>query len=197
MVEISPRKLSGKWIEGYALDVHTTSSTYLGDDEYGHPQFDTRRSEMGDLLYRLKYRRDESVLSSIVKTVVSFIHAQNWTFELVIPVPPSNSGRRYQPVIALSEAIASQLGVEFCPNSITKVKSTPQLKNVYQFEQRAALLDGAYSVDQNKVASKRLLVLDDLYRSGATLNSVCQALIDEGKAEAVHALTLTMTRSHR
>jgi hypothetical protein len=48
MVTISPRKLVGKWTVGYSLDVHTTGSTYLGDDEYGHPQFDTQRSEIGE-----------------------------------------------------------------------------------------------------------------------------------------------------
>jgi len=27
------------------LDSHTLGSTYLGDDEYGHPMFDTKRSD--------------------------------------------------------------------------------------------------------------------------------------------------------
>ena len=197
MVTTSPRKLSGKWTEGYALDLHTTSSTYIGDNEYGHPQFDTQRSEIGDLLYLLKYRQDHSVIASIVETVVDFVGKQAWTFELVVPVPPSNIGRTSQPVIDLSKAIATQLKVGFCPDCIVKVKDTPALKNIYQLEQRAALLRGAYTVNQSKVASKRLLVFDDLYRSGATLNSVCQALIEDGKTKTIYTLTLTMTRSYR
>ena len=31
---------------------------YLGDDEYGHPRFNTTRSEPGEALYQLKYRAD-------------------------------------------------------------------------------------------------------------------------------------------
>jgi len=40
-------------------------------------------------------------------------------------------------------------------------------------------------------------LFDDLYRSGATLNAITQALKDKGKAKEVYALTLTMTRRRR
>lgn len=62
MINISPIKLPGNWFEGFALDLHTISSEFLGYDEYGHEVFDTKRSEMGELLYRLKYGSDKSVL---------------------------------------------------------------------------------------------------------------------------------------
>ena len=49
-------RIPGRWREGYVLDYHTLDSTYLGDDEYGHPMFDTKRSDVGELLYRLNER---------------------------------------------------------------------------------------------------------------------------------------------
>ena len=45
MVTINPIELSGNWTQGYALDIHTINSTFIGYDEYGHEVFDTRRSE--------------------------------------------------------------------------------------------------------------------------------------------------------
>lgn len=197
MVTISPRKLAGKWIVGYALDIHTTSSTYLGDDEYGRPQFDTQRSEIGELLYRLKYGNDKSVITVITETAADFVRKQKWPIDLLIPVPPSRVGRALQPVNALSKALAAQLEVGFCADCVVKVKNTPELKQVYDLEKRLAILQGAYAVAQAKVASKTVLVFDDLYRSAATLNSVCEALKDQGRVKSVYALTLTMTRSHR
>ena len=59
--------------EGYALDLHTTSSTFLGYDGYGHPQFETVRSELGELLYKLKYRADPSAVDSIAETAAGFL----------------------------------------------------------------------------------------------------------------------------
>jgi hypothetical protein len=61
-VEINPRRLAGPWNEGYALDVHTRGSTFLGYDQYGHARFDTMRSPVGELLYRLKYQRDRAAV---------------------------------------------------------------------------------------------------------------------------------------
>jgi len=197
MVTISPRKLAGKWTTGYAPDMHTTSSTSLGDDEYGRPQFDTQRSEIGELLYRLKYGSDKSVITVITETAADFVRKQKWAIELVIPVPPSRVGRAYQPVSALSKALAVQLGVGFCADCVVKVKNTPELKEVYELDKRLALLQGAYAVTRAKVASKKVLVFDDLYRSGATLNSVCEALTDQGRVKTIYVLTLTMTRGHR
>jgi competence protein ComFC len=52
MTRINPRKLSGPWTEGYALDLHTASSEFLGYDEFGHEQFNTERTEVGELVYR-------------------------------------------------------------------------------------------------------------------------------------------------
>jgi len=52
-MKVNIRKLDGSWDLGYALHKHTLSSIYLGDNEYGHPQFDTTRSEPGEALYQL------------------------------------------------------------------------------------------------------------------------------------------------
>jgi hypothetical protein len=62
VAKVRPRKISGKWRKGFALDLHTVSSTFVGHDEYGHPRFDTERTEIGELLYRLKNRSDEGVV---------------------------------------------------------------------------------------------------------------------------------------
>lgn len=73
MVNINPKKLVGRWRAGYALDHHTTSSVYLGDDEFGHPAFETKRSEVGELLYQLKYRSDTTTVASITDTAAAFV----------------------------------------------------------------------------------------------------------------------------
>jgi len=52
-MEINPIQVHGAWRLGWALDVHTTFSEYLGDDQNGHPQFKTTRSPLGELLYQL------------------------------------------------------------------------------------------------------------------------------------------------
>src|SRR4051794_38037873 len=59
-MKIDPVQVQGAWRLGWALDVHTTSSEFLGYDQNGHPQFDTTRSPLGELLYQLKYRSKQT-----------------------------------------------------------------------------------------------------------------------------------------
>ena len=195
-VEIHPHKIRGKWAEGYALDLHTTSSTFLGYDGYGHPQFETVRSELGELLYKLKYRADPSAVDSIAETAAEFL-TEKWRIEvdLIVPVPPSNTGRKRQPVLEVARAISKRTGIELCSEGVVKVKQTPQLKNVFDFKERVAALEGAFTVEKAKIPGKRVLLFDDLFRSGATMNTITECLMKDGGAAVVYALTLTRTRS--
>jgi len=195
-VEIHPRKILGKWADGYALDLHTTSSTFLGYDGYGHPQFETVRSELGELLYKLKYRADPSAVDSIAETAAEFLK-EKWRIDvdLIVPVPPSDTGRKRQPVLEVTTAVSERTGIELGLDGLVKVKQTPQLKNVFDFKERVAALEGAFSIEKAKIQGKRVLLFDDLFRSGATMNTITECLTKDGGAEVVYALTLTRTRS--
>lgn len=194
MVSVSPKPLPGKWTAGYALDLHTLSSDFLGHDEWGNARFDSTRSEMGELLYRLKYHSDKTVIRIITETVVDFVRAQAWEIDLVIPVPPSRQ-RAFQPVLVLAEAIAGELGVVFCGDCVVKVRDTPELKGVFDLSKRQTLLRNAYAVSKKALSGKRVLLFDDLYRSGATINTISTALAQDGGIISLYVLTLTMTRT--
>lgn len=197
MINISPQKIKGEWTGGYALDFHTISSEYIGDDEYGHPQFVTKRSDMGEMLYRLKYKSDKSVLRIINETVAQFINQMNWPIDLIIPVPPSRTRRTFQPVLALAKGISKLLEIELCPDCVVKTKETAELKNVYNFDERLKVLKNAYAIVKRAVAGRNVLLVDDLYRSGATLSAITRALKLAGEPKEIYVLTLTMTRRIR
>jgi predicted amidophosphoribosyltransferase len=91
-MEINPTGIPGRWRNGFALDVQTKSSVFLGHDEYGHPQFDNTRSEIGELLYKLKYRGEKSVISKIAESAATFIQSNLPKLDLIIPAPPSGPG---------------------------------------------------------------------------------------------------------
>ena len=91
MVEFQAQRIPGRWRDGYVLDLHTRSSTYLGHDEFGHPRFDTQYSPVGELMYRLKYKSDKDALPELIETATAF--AQSWGIKvgMVVAVPPSRS----------------------------------------------------------------------------------------------------------
>ena len=195
MVAINPKKISGKWISGYSLDVHTLSSTHLGVNEHGHDVSDTKRSEVGELLYRLKYRGDQEAAKEIIEAAASVLRPSRAKFDLIVPVPPSGV-RPVQPVIILANGIGAALGLPIADCIATTRPATP-LKGVMGPERRKELLVGLYSVDPAVTARKNILLFDDLFRSGSTMNAITELLLGAGKAASVRALTVTRTRSNQ
>ena len=189
---IRPRRIAGNWKLGYALDVHTLHSTHVGIDQHGHDVFDTTRSELGELLYRLKYRGDLSAVPEIVEAAMVFLSRSRSRFDLIVPVPPSGH-RQVQPVVVLARAIGEALKLPI-GECVTTTRPPTQLKGVIDRNRRIELLNGLYAVERARTRRKNILLFDDLYRSGATLNAITNLLMTEGQAETVRVLTITKTR---
>ena len=195
VVQIHPLKIDGRWKSGVALDLHTTSSTPIGPNEFGHMQFDTVRPAIAELLYRLKNRGDQSAAGPIIETAVDFLAHHQDKFDAIVPVPPSHQ-RMVQPVIVLAEGIGKALGIPVL-TCITTTRPTSQLKNITDPEERRKQVDGLYAVDTNQTRGRQILLFDDLFRSGTTMNAITDILIDPGQATVVRALTITKTRSNQ
>jgi len=183
MVSIHPINLSGNWTKGYALDIHTIDSTFIGYNEYGHEVFDTRRSEIGELLYRLKFKSDKTALGEIIDTVANFLE-NSWkivdAIAAIIPVPPSKN-RAFQPVLEITKSLSSRLKIPFHDDLLVKTKETPELKDVYEYKKRMELLKNAFDIGSNVLNGKSILLLDDLYRSGATLKTLSLPFVEVGR----------------
>jgi competence protein ComFC len=195
MVAIHPQEISGNWKSGIALDFHTTSSTPIGYNEAGYMQFDTVRPEIAELLYQLKYQGQQDAAQGIITAAVKFLRPHRAKLDLMIPVPPSIL-RAVQPVLVLARGIgkAIDLPVVEC---VTSTPATTQLKGVTDPEKRKELVDGLYAVDPKHMAGKNVLLFDDLFRSGTTLNAITDVLLQQGKAASVRVLTITKTRSNQ
>lgn len=192
MTKTNPRKIDGPWADGRVLDLHSTGSEFLGYDEYGHEQFDTRRTEVGELLYRLKYRNDASALEEIGTVAEKFIRTWRIKFDVIVPAPPTRT-RRVQPLHQIADELARRFNVPVVKAVSKKAAGAAELKNLREFHERQAVLKDALVVNGRVIAGKHVLLLDDLIRSGATLGAVAAALTDAGAA-IIFAFALTKTR---
>jgi predicted amidophosphoribosyltransferase len=192
LVPTKPMKLPPKpWVEGYVLDYHTISSTPTGDPYY---RFDTKRTELGERLFRLKYRRGGvDVVSDVVDTAEEFVRKWKPPIDCVVPAPASLN-RISQPVIEIARRLAQKLGLPIYEGAVKKVKPTPQMKNIDDWAERQAVLAEAVQVGDMGVRGKIVLLIDDLIESGSTLRRAAEVLLRDGSAQAVYALVLTRTK---
>jgi len=195
-VEPHPTRLPGPWKAGYALDWHTRSSTNVGTDQSGRPIFETVRSDVGEFVYKMKYQRDKNQIHHLVTLFASFLRSAQWPVEIVVSVPPSRADRRFQPVPALARQLSQSVGLVYAANALQRVRPVPELKSLDEATDRDQILSGAFAADESAVRGMTVLLIDDVFRSGATLREGWRAL-DEAGAAAVYALVATRTRVKR
>jgi predicted amidophosphoribosyltransferase len=195
VMQVQVRKLEGSWDLGYALHKHTLSSVYLGDDEYGHPRFDTTRSEPGEALYQLKYRADWNQVQPLAAQVQQTLLPLFGKIGLIIPMPASTVRAR-QPVNEIANELGKLTKMPVFDNIIVKApapEGSPQLKNLHGREAKDAVLDGRFSINPSitNEGCWNALVLDDLFDTGATMDAVCKTLRTYKKINHVYAASIT------
>jgi predicted amidophosphoribosyltransferase len=188
--------LEGIWKSGKAYDLHTVSSTHLGVDEQGRDRFDNKRSEMGELVYQLKYQYDQSAVPKIVALLDGIRGIED--FDFIVPIPPTKKNRPIKPVELIATALGLRRGVTVVVDALTNSGSA-ELKEITDPVARNELLEAAFKLNatDDKFRDRKVLLVDDLYRSGSTLHVATNLLYQQGKAAKVSVLTMTKTRSNR
>lgn len=164
------------WTKAYVLDVHTVKSSVVGQLPSGQAQFNTIRSEVGESLYQLKYCNDFNQIELLASEIAKKICPLFPKISFVVPVPPSKQRHR-QPVIELAEEVSKKIERKFTANFLTKATGSAQIKNLASKEAKVEQLVGRYIVnDFLNQGQWNVLVVDDLYSSGATIEAVCATL---------------------
>jgi predicted amidophosphoribosyltransferase len=192
-MQLRPALLHGEWDDGRVLDRHVIRSEFIGYNESGHPQFESTRTELGELVYRVKYQRDQSAVGLIAQAVCDFVRSWDPGIDVIVPVPPSRI-RPIQPLFQIADQLGRLLETPVDKTSVRKSRETPELKDV-DFAQRVELLRGAHALEGSGLRGRRILLLDDLYQSGATMNALGRLIKESGGASAVFALALTKAGS--
>lgn len=185
---LNPIKIYGTWDEGIALDNHMLKSIFLGYDVNGKERFENTRTEIGELIYKFKYKKDRESLIKLMNLMKDVL--DKWQLkdkiDIVIPVPPSNKSREYQPVFEIAKEIAIYLNKE-CKFDVLSKKNNLQVKDGH---------DVSGTIKQNISLEQpyNILIVDDLYSTGATLNEVCKILRKDENVKRVYCLAITKTK---
>ena len=180
LTSLHPRQLPGPWSEGWALGFH---SSFSGSD--------WNRSPVGELAYRLKYQGDLTALPALLDQAVALLetHPNLIHVDAIVPVPPSIA-RTSDPVKAFAQTLAGHFDLKVLP-VVFKTRQTEPQKTFHTRAQKRSNVTGAFAV-QGPIHNLHLLVVDDLFDSGMTLEEITRVLQSAG-AGSVCVLTLTRT----
>ena len=112
--------------------------------------------------------------------------------ELIIPVPLHPIRllqRRYNQTALLSVQLSRATGIPNCPLTLVRIRNTAS-QGAIKTGSRYRNVRDAFSVRRTeKIVNKHVLLLDDVYTTGATLNECSSTLLSQGAA-SISALTI-------
>jgi ComF family protein len=162
---------------------------YPREGAEGHP--------LRDVLQQFKYGRKASLGKPLGRLMAragreEFSEA---SLDCIVPVPlhPKRlRWRGFNQSVILGEEVARLWGIPMDPLVLLRAKETlPQTQ--LSEEERRSNVRAAFTVNPRKsVRDRSLLVLDDVYTSGATVNECSRALLRAG-AKEIYVLTLAHT----
>lgn len=145
------------------------------------------------LVHNLKYRdRFEAVepMVTAMRRVGARLLARS---QLIVPVPLHRLrllSRRYNQAALLAAGLSRRSGIPDDPFVLQRRRPTRQQVGLSAIE-RDANVRGAFLItaqQRAKIAGRRVLLVDDVYTSGATVKAASRALL-RGGADAVDVLT--------
>jgi len=191
-LKVSLRQIRGPWDEGWVLDKHSASSVYLGDDQYGHPQFNTTRTEVGEATFQLKYRNDWTQAQPLATAIAQNICPKLSQVGFIVPMPAS-SQRVRQPVTEVANALGIIMKVPVFSNVLMKAKNGKSLKDLNTKDEKIEAIGDSFSVNDeiSNDGQWNVLIVDDLFHTGASMETACNVLRTYRKVGKIYVAALT------
>jgi ComF family protein len=162
---------------------------YPHDHEAEHP--------LRKVVQKFKYGRRVSLGKPLGRLLVSgcaeFLH--ECQVDLIVPVPLHAKRLRWRGFnqsVLLARQISRSYGVAMDPFVLFRSQETPPQTQLSE-EERRRNVRGVFAVNPDRpVDGKRLLLVDDVYTSGATVNE-CSRTLRRAGAKEVYVVTLART----
>lgn len=156
---------------------------------------DVRRS-----ILRYKFRRGIFLAPKYARMLAEKLSQQGMVQPDVLTWVPVSRMRRFQRGYDQCELLAKHLGKMLgipAVSTLQKVRNTPPQSGLDSAAMRKANILGAFALKENaNIAGKTVLLVDDIFTTGATMNECARVLLTSGAAQ-VHGATVAVTRNHK
>ena len=139
-----------------------------------------------DMVHGLKYRGWRA-LAAPMGALMADAMDDTWAVDIVAPVPLHRRRireRGFNQAEELARAVADRLGVPMAADALERLRhSPPQARSASAIERRLLVRD-AFAVGRRSARGRRVLLVDDVCTTGATLDACATALRGAGAAAA-------------
>jgi predicted amidophosphoribosyltransferase len=179
--EIKPMVLGGAFDEGFALGKYSRWETSS-----------RKRTKLGNLIHQFKYEQNRHSGELLSGLVSEFIDANMdlKSAELILTVPPSFKSRPFGPVSFMAEKVRQRTGIPWESDAFVRTRLTRPQKEMVGKESKQLNVINTFKIAKPiDLKGKRILLLDDVIASGATLDELSSMLKLAG-ADKIYVLVL-------
>lgn len=144
-------------------------------------------------IYRFKYRNKREYADVYAAEIAREcgIVINMWEPDVIIPVPIHKERYRqrgYNQAGLIACSLSKKLHIPVDENYIIRVKKTTPMKELNNIE-RVKNLQNAFQIYYNGIRYNKVLIVDDIYTTGATIDACAKCLKEYG-TDNVYAITL-------
>ena len=151
------------------------------------------------LIHGFKYKSWSRLQKPIKKLVIKYLQNLNLEFKnyIVIPVPlykKREQERGFNQAKLIAEIFSDSLKLPLEQNILIRTKETESQAEIKDWDQRKENLNDAFSLESaGKIKDKNIILIDDVYTSGATVNEAIKILKTNG-AKKILAFVIAKAR---
>jgi ComF family protein len=131
---------------------------------------------------------------TLAKHLVKLVKSLSWDVDYIVPVPLGSKRfqeRGYNQVMLLARPLAWELDIPIKRQALTRIRETRSQVGLSR-EQRITNVQNAFAAKKHDVNGKKILLVDDVVTTGATINACAKALTEAG---AVKVFAATLARA--
>ena len=184
-------------MDDYPLDEHdlcTVCREGLANFDAAY-SFGSYEGSLQQLIHLFKYAKVESLSEPLGRFLLQALPLDA-NFDLVVAMPMhwrKRWERGFNQAELLAQPVARRYGLRLA-NVLQRTRYTKSQAGLTETERRANLR-GSFSVDRpERIAGKRILLIDDVFTTGSTLRAAADVLKSAG---AAHVAALTLARVDR
>jgi ComF family protein len=145
-------------------------------------------------IHALKYKGQRAYAEPLGQRLADELARSSWQPTLVTAIPLHKTRLRtrgYNQSALLAQAFSRRAGLPFEPVAVQRLRDTPPQVGLGASE-RQANVSGAFGAEKRMVQNQRVVIVDDVCTTGATLCECARALLEAGAAQ-VWGLTVART----
>ncbi len=151
--------------------------------------------EIKNLIHNLKYNNKQYIGECLSEFLVDEYKKNNFDVDFVVPIPlnPKRLKQRgYNQALLLCKKFETELNLNINTTNLIRTVDTPTQTALTKDERKQNLENAFKVVDKKLFRGKKILVVDDVYTTGATMEEASKTLLDCGASE-VYCLSVAHT----